>query len=507
MTSDDETPRGDQTPRILVAPPAETSAAPEAIAFVEQLGMELYPWQKLALHHALGETDQGLWSAFEVGLTVPRQNGKSAIIEVMMIAGLLVFDEELIVYSAHEFRTVKEIMRRVESLLKASGEKYKPKRSHGEEGFVLGPDAHDPEAPRMLFVSRTGAVTRGLSGDRVILDEAMIIKPETVGAMMPTMSARPNPQIVYAGSAVDQIVHDHGHVFAGVRKRAIDRSSPRLCYLEWGCEDDADPTSTRERLRSNPSVGYGFMTLDYIENEYQAMRYTPKIFFVERLGVGDWPTLEDLQKPPITPELWGRLHDMTPGLVTPGPGAIAIDRGPSSRTWVIVGAQRSAGKTVAVEVGFCQNASATDVVEKIVAIVTECDPAVIVIDQKSPAAILKPFLIEAGLEPHMTNFGEYLVAWEGILEAVDQQQLSHSGQRVLDQAVLTTLKKDLPDGLRSVPTPSAGSWMGPTVAMMLAHWGLLNFSEPPRNSPPPMQDTGPEHDRGDSDLDVMNAPF
>ncbi|UVO12823.1 hypothetical protein NM962_01240 [Mycobacterium sp. SVM_VP21] len=468
--------------------------------------MELYPWQKLALHHMLGETADGLWSAFEIGLTVPRQNGKSAIIEVLMIAGLLLFDEELIIYSAHEFRTVKQIMRRVESLLKASGERYVPKRSHGEEGFVLGADAHDPDAPRMMFQSRTGGAARGLSGDRVFLDEAMIVKPEAVGAMMPTMSARPNPQIIYAGSAVDQLVHEHGHVFSGVRKRALDGTSPRLCYLEWGCEDGADPTSERERLRANPSVGHGFMTLDYIEDEYQAMRYTPKIFLVERLGIGDWPTLEDQQKPPVTPEMWGRLHDMTPGLVTPGPGAIAIDRGPASKTWVITGAQRSTGKTIAVEVGFCQNASATDVVEKIVAIVSECDPAVIVIDQKSPAAILKPYLIEAGIEPHMTSYSEYLVAWEGILEAIDQGQISHSGQRMLDQSILSTLKKDMPDG-RTTPTPAPGAWIGPTVSAMLAHWGLLNFSTPPRNTPPPMQDTGPVHDRSDGEIDVMSAPF
>ncbi|GFG72702.1 hypothetical protein MBOT_00670 [Mycobacterium botniense] len=499
---------GDQEPRILVAPPAPTSAAAEAIELAEYLGQPLDPWQQLVLHNALGETLDGKWAAFEVGLTVPRQNGKSAVIEIRMVAGLLLWGEELVVYSAHEFKTVVQIMRRVERLLKESGEPYTPKRSHGEEGFVLGKDVHDPYAPRMMFSSRTKVSGRGLTGDTVILDEAMIIKPEAIGALMPTLASRRNPQLWYAGSAVDQLVHDNGHVFAGVRKRALDGVSPRLAYMEWSCEEGADPTSVRERCRSNPGVGYR-ITLEYIEDEYQAMLHTPKIFAVERLGIGDWPTLADTLPPPISPDVWNDLADTAARLAGPAPQVIAVDRAPDTKVWSIGGAQYTAAGHAHVEIGYNQTASVTEVVEKLVQIVTEADPVALVIDQRSPAAIVKPYLERVGIDPVMTNTTDLALACEGFLEAVLSKQISHSGQQILTDSVISAVKRDLPGNRFAWDKPPGGSIVQ-LMAVTLAHWGLLAFAKPPKRAPSPLmerQEPKSSQDVLEREFDAMSARF
>lgn len=325
---------GCQTPRILVAPHAATSAAAEAIDYAESVGLFLDPWQQLMLRHSLGELPGGRWASFEVGLCVPRQNGKSALAEARMLAGLFVLDEELIVYSAHLFDTAMETMRRLEVWLEESGEKFKANRSNGKEGFELA------TGQRVKFKARTKGGGRGLSGDCVILDEAMILEAASIGALMPTLSARPNPQLWYLGSAVDQEVHDKGYVFASVRKRALEGTSPRLCYGEFSCPDGADPTKAESRAQANPGMGYRIAP-EYVEDEYQALIHTPKIFLVERLGIGDWPTLVDTLTPPIPAELWEHRTDPAPELVTRHPQVLGVDRDPQTKVWSVGAAART----------------------------------------------------------------------------------------------------------------------------------------------------------------------
>ena len=60
-----------------------------------------------------GERADGKWAAFETALIVPRQNGKGSILEARELAGLFLFGEQLILHSAHEFKTAQEAFRRV----------------------------------------------------------------------------------------------------------------------------------------------------------------------------------------------------------------------------------------------------------------------------------------------------------------------------------------------------------------------------------------------------------
>lgn len=499
---------GCQTPRVLAAPAAVSSAAEEAIELAAYCGLPLDPWQQLVLHHGLGERADGTWSSFEVGLCVPRQNGKSAIIEARMLAGLILFGEELITYSAHEFRTALEIMRRLERLLIASGEKFMPTTSHGQEGFEMG--TRKRQGQRVLFQSRTKAAGLGTSGDCIILDEAMWLAEEAIGVLMPTMAARPNPQLWYAGSAVDQEMHPKGYVFSGVRKRGIEGTSPDLCYMEWSPAPDDDRSDRRSWLKTNPGAGYrpGF-DVDYIAKEFEAMRHTPKMFDVMRWGLGDWPSLSDVIEPPISEPVWSARMEVSPALVSPHPQALGVDRDPRTKVWCVGGATRTTDGAAHLEIGFCENTvSVTEMVEYLLDVVASADPAALVIDQRSPAAVLRPYLVAAGVEPVMTNASELAVACEGMLEAVLAEQITHSGQPLLTDSVLSAVKRELPGG-RFAWDKSAGGSIAQIMAVTLAHWGLLTFCAPPRKSLPPMADTAPpaEKTARERDFDAMSAPF
>jgi hypothetical protein len=473
---DDEPEFGDQTPRILHSPDAPTSAGPEAIALAAEFGLYLDPWQQLVLHEALKERADGRWAAFEVGLMVSRQNGKGSILEAIELSGLFLFGERLIIHSAHQFRTSKEAMRRLEFLLHGSNHKYKLNRSHGEESLELlsGPN----KGARVMFQTRTKSGGLGLSGDRVILDEAMLISSEAIQALMPTLSARPNPQIWYTGSAVDQRIHANCEVFTGVRQRALANNGPRLCYMEWSCEDDADPTSLRERARANPGKGYR-ITDEYIEDEFNSFLGMGDVraFGVQRLGIGDWPELGDARSE-IPAETWRDMGTSEPELV--GRTVIGVCRAPEGGPWAIAAAQRTADGRIHLEVGYTGTESADDVLDMVVETVAAWDPAALVLG--SAAVDIMPELEVAGVEAVKPTRGEEAQACGGFLNdalAVAKPPiLSHGNQTTLNNAAKRAIKHPIAGG-GFVWGPVDGSAYAQLTAVTLARWGLLKFSTAP----------------------------
>jgi hypothetical protein len=152
-------------------------------------------------------------------LRLPRQNGKGEEIEGREALGLFYLDERKLIHSAHEFATASEALDRMDDRIGQNPQLKRRvktvKRSHGEEGVYL------KDGRKLLYKTRTKGGGRGFSADLLILDEAMFIAEAFLGALMPVISARPNPQMWYTGSAVDQEKMEHGIVFARLRERAL----------------------------------------------------------------------------------------------------------------------------------------------------------------------------------------------------------------------------------------------------------------------------------------------
>jgi phage terminase large subunit-like protein len=188
----------DAEPRISRYPQYGTSAGQEAIELAATAGLQLDPWQRNILRHSLGERTDGTWTAFEVAVIVSRQNGKGAILEARELAGLILFGERLILHSAHEMKTASEAFRRVRDLFTNYDDLRrrvaKVTLQRGDEGIELKNGA------RLRFVARSPGSGRGFSGDCVILDEAYAVTADQIDAMLPTLSARPNPQVWYTSS-------------------------------------------------------------------------------------------------------------------------------------------------------------------------------------------------------------------------------------------------------------------------------------------------------------------
>jgi hypothetical protein len=305
--------RGEQRPSVSSVPEFTSSTGDEAIELCAMAGLHLDPWEELVLRDSLGEAKDGSWSAFEIGLVAPRQNGKDAVLEARELAGLFLLEEPLIVHTAHLFDTSLEHFTRLEALIDGSDDLRRRvkrvSRSHGEEGIKL------LKGPRIRFRTRTKGGGRGFTGDCVIFNEAMEIPESFHGALLPTLAARSitgDPQVWYAGSAVDQWTHDNGVVFARIRERG-HRGDPSLAYFEWAAAegspewvDEETATDPEVWAKANPALGIR-ISPEHIALEQRSM--DARTFAVERLGVGDWPETDPDSESLIDQATWSQRAD------------------------------------------------------------------------------------------------------------------------------------------------------------------------------------------------------
>ena len=275
-------------------------------------GLGMDPWQEFVLANSLGErAGDNKWAAFEVGLEVPRQNGKGSVLEARELAGLFLLGERLIIHSAHEFATASEALERMDQILEGCPDLSRRvrviKRSHGEEGVYL------KNGQRLRYKTRTKGGGRGFSADCVILDEAMVLAEQFLAALLFTVSARPNPQLWYTGSAVDQSYMDHGVVFSRVRERALKGEDPSLAYFGWSppfaSPDEVSPEVAADPVvwaQANPALGIR-IDAEHVAKEQRSM--DPRSFAVERLGVGDWPSITEGQATVLDMDAWAAIVD------------------------------------------------------------------------------------------------------------------------------------------------------------------------------------------------------
>lgn len=473
---------GDQRPRILSAPAFSSSRGSEAVDLAAHAGLQLDPWQQFVLEQGLGEREDERWSAFEVALIVSRQNGKGAVFEARELAGLFLFEEQMIIHTAHEFKTGQEAFRRILMLIENTDDLRKRvarvRTSHGEEGIEL------ITGERLRFLARSGGSGRGFSGDCVILDEAMILGDAAMGALLPTMAARPNPQVWYGASAGIGTLSTQ---LAHVRRRGMAGDDPSLAFFEWsivphadecreGCTEHDDPDDPRSWAKANPGLGIR-ITEEYVAREMPAMGTA--IFARERLGVGDYPSDRADTWSVIAEEVWRALAD---GTSRPSdPVAFAIDTTPE-RSHSAIGVAGQSGHATHVEVVDHRPGTGW-VVERAVELDERWSPRAWAVDAGGPAGSLIPDLEEAGLTVVSPKTREIAQACGQFIDAVTDQSIVH-----LDQAPLAAALAGAE--LRNLGDASAWARRGvsvdicPLVAVTLAAWGLRAPVEGDDDAPP-----------------------
>jgi hypothetical protein len=470
---------GAQRPRICSVPRCSSSAGEEAVELAAMAGLVLDPWEEFVLAGALGERDDGRWAAFEVGVVVSRQNGKGAILEARELAGLFLLGERLIIHSAHQFDTSLEAFRRLLALVEDTPDferrVRRVSRSHGEEGIEL------KGGQRIRFRTRTKGGGRGFTGDCLILDEAMDLSEAAHGALLPTLSARPNPQVWYTGSAVDQEVHEHGVVLARVRERGIAGDDPALAYFEWSVDEEAfekNPDLAVDETawaQANPALGIR-ISAEHIEREQRSM--DERTFAVERLGVGDWPRTDGFGERAITPEAWAARIDTAS--TARDPVCFSLDVTPDRSAAAIgVAGWREDGRSHGEIVEHRRGTGW--VVQRLADLIDAHNPAGVVLDASGPAASLLSGLAKLKIEVTPVNAKEHAQACGMLYDAIAQGTFCHLGTPELAAAIAGAVKRPLGDAW-AWSRKSSTVDISPLVAITLAFWGSQTLTPPRRRS-------------------------
>lgn len=466
-----------QRPRVAHFPDSSSSAGQEAVDLARFAGLELDPWQAFVLEHSLAETAGDRWAARDIGLVVPRQNGKNAVLEARELAGLFLLGERLIVHTAHEGATAGESMRRLEELIEATPEFSRRVKAfwhaNGKEAIEL------TNGQRIRFRTRTKGGGRGFSADLVVFDEAMILPDATVSALLPTLSARPNPQVWFTGSAVDQAIHEHGVVLARLRERG-HRGDPNLAYFEWsadlldaeGCEIDPsaltaeqiqDPDRWRE---ANPAYGVRIFE-DDVRAELAGM--DNRGFAVERLGVGSWPSTDPNFGAVIDLTTWRGLTDADSRIS--GSVVLSYDVAPDRGYSSICAAGLRADGLVHAQV--MERRPGTGwVADRVRDLRREHRPRAVFCDGAGPAGSLAD---EIG-QVTVLNTTDYVRACGVFFDMVEQGRLRHHGTGELDSAIRGAAKRPLTDAW-VWSRKSSKVDISPLVGVTLAAWAVA--------SPPP----------------------
>ncbi len=374
---------GRQTPTYRTVPTEYSfSYGPRAIKLAKILDIYLDEWQQSAISDALRVKSDGKWAAPDVGLIVPRQNGKGAVLEIVALAALLFVDDvKLILWTAHEHKTAREAFLRLMSLAQ-----HKQMEPYVEQIYTgAGTESIKMKnGSRIQFLARSKASGRGFSADMLILDESYALTDDQLSAILPTILARPNRQIWYTSSAPLLT----SEVLRRFCKRGRNPNSLGIVYLEW-CADQKDDISSPEVwARANPGMNIR-VDQEAIASLYGSM--DPEDFQREILGV--W--LEDAFETVIDLQMWNSIDtdDETSG----DPFALSVDVTTDRRFSSICAASLREDGTVLLEV--IDHLPGTNwVVPRLVSLVEEHQPCVLVIDSSSPAASLLPDLEAEGLK-------------------------------------------------------------------------------------------------------------
>jgi hypothetical protein len=423
-------------PAFHTSPKWSRSLGPEVADLCELAGFGPFPEQRLFLDDlfAIDKNDRSV--SFEAAVICARQNLKTGALKQAALGWLFLMDQPLTVWSAQEFRTSQEAFRDLSNII--DGSDYLRRRvkaiyrGNGDESIELTSGA------RLIFKARTSGGGRGLTGHKVILDEAYALQPQHMGALLPTLMSVPDPQVVYASSAGMAT----SEILRSIRDRGR-KGSERMTYSEWCSERGTCESDHCDHVQGTPGCLADDPEMWVAANPVHARRdpsmaavralrdsLPPEEFVRECMGWWDDPA--DSSMAGIDPAAWaacGDLDSRRSGRIT-----IGVDMTPDRSTVNLAIVADRADGVVHGEL-IESRRGATWVIGRLKELTAQHNPTGIVVDNGSPAGSLIPEMERAGLHLFQPNVGEYSKACGELHDLVVSKSFAHIDQHPLNAAV------------------------------------------------------------------------
>lgn len=463
---------GRQEPEFLVCDRGgDFTHGEKALKLAKSFGIKPLPWQREQVLLALAVDEQGAWLHPDVVLICPRQNGKSLILEIIVLYRLFVLNHQ-IVFTAHQWRTAKSLRGRIWKKIKsrpwAARRLVRNTASAGEAEMEV------ESGGKVQFSTRSNDFGRGFDQiDLLILDEAYNLDSGELEAVAPTQLAAADPQTYYTSSAVNELKHPKGEELSKVRSKALAGESEGTLFAEFRAPDGMDPHDPRTWRLANPSMGVA-ITEKTIRKVKGSL--TDIGFEVEILGWGRWFVVvsdDDDEDTIISIAAWKDHEADAPELV--GDSCLALDTTPDGARVGMVAAV-AYGDLVHLSVAPVDEFDRAAVVKSTKATVELNDPVAVVLDPSGPGSTLEEPLEKAGVSPELTNGSQVSQAYELMLRLVAEGKVTNDGDPRWVREIAKA--KERSKGGRYRALDRYASEVPVLVAASLALWGLQEFGIP-----------------------------
>ena len=492
---------GRQEPRLYTLPPRAGTLAEDALDLWTVAGRELDPWQELSIDGIFSVDAFGLWTCTEWGELVARQNGKGDIITAYCLAKLFLWPKRdgtprTIVYTAHQFKTAREMFRRMRFIIESSPLlmaelKGGPTRgiatAHGEEGFELA------NGNRLLYLARSRNSGVGFTVDDLVVDEAQEASIAAMDALLPTMSSVENTQVLFFGTVPDEL--NDAEYWEGVRDRGRAGIGARTGWMEFNPDGSDDPDvaakidiySDEAAAQGNPGLGYRpGLTLEQITDERGEPgiegRMSKDSYRRQRLSI--WPNRRPEVKSKLSEldlTMWDRHVSEDHAVAAEGMVlSLALGRG---------GGYGTIGKGIRVDESIVVEHHMTDrgtrwIADELKKLKKDYGNPLLVLDSKNAAAVISS-LDRAGVKYLAMNLDEIAAAHALFIEHVNAGLVPHRPQGEVRKSLEFATTRNI--GRAGVTWEQSDPTKPVTMAQAVtwALWGVLKSEASPKKPPPP----------------------
>jgi phage terminase large subunit-like protein len=423
----------------------------------EALGIHLMPWQKYVLSEGLRVDKHGNFVRKTVTVLVARQQGKSALMRLRLLAGVILWDE-VWVSMAQNLKQAENQWQEAISILQNS-EKYASKikkiyQANGRQQLeAVG-------GGKWIIVAANRDAARGYTAN-LWIDEIREITPEAFKASTPISRSYPNSQQWFTSNAGDA----YSEVLNNLRAQALTAPDKRVGWFEWSADPDLPIQDKAGWYQANPALGWLTSEEDIAADLKQAR---PQDFITETLC--RW--VDNLELAWVMGS-WELCQIDTLEMRADEPMWFAIDVTPDRRRADLVGGQiQPDGK---IGIGLIQSWSADGAIDDLAIASDVAEWARSYWVQKIgydkwTSASIAGRLANAGFVVEDVSGQQFARACDETLTAMNSQRLAHTGNQILTDHFMACVRKPASDGGWRVVRKGAGNISAACASIMVIHF-------------------------------------
>ena len=416
----------------------------------------LLPWQEFVLKDMLTVDKNGNWIHRTNLLLIARQNGKTHLARMLILAHLIKWPSRNILIMSSNRSMALDTFRQIAYILESNdhlkGFVKQIRHANGTESIEM------LDGSRLDVVAATRDGSRGRSADFLYIDELREVSEEGYRAAIPTTRAKPNAQTLLtsnAGDAFSKVLND-------LHERCMNRPPKSLGFYEYSAPQYCKIDDRSAWAQANPALGHT-ITEEAIEESIA----TSPIENTRTETLCQWVSSLSSPFPPNS------IEDCSDSELIINPGGYAVfgfDVSPSKRNASLcAGVLMPDGKIAVGILESWESQVSVDDLKIAAAIKGWADiwrPRTILFDRYATQSIADR-LANAGCVVESCDGQQFYRACGDLLDAVVNGRLVHNGQRELIEQFANVAAKVNDSAWRIVKRKSAGDISAPIAIAMI----------------------------------------